>query len=348
MQVGTVVAIKTLADRFEPLVDVYRTAVEEAVLAEELGFDFWWTSEHHFQADAWSPAQLPILAHVAAKTTRMRLGTNVFLLPLHHPLRVSEDVATVDLLSNGRVDLLCGSGSIAEEFTAMGIPLASRWGRMFEGLEIIRRSYEEDSFTFEGRHFTIPDPIRQTTKPVQQPFPLWVGGGPKTLKRAAKAGYHQQGLGSFDPMYLEGLAESGRNRDDMNMASFVTGHIADTNTEAWEEVKEGLWNWMNEYRKRTWIVWGDNDPPPLPSMDDLPSMNMGVMSPWVGTVDEVGTRLEAFFKNSDTTHFGFAFRGSGGGMPTEIAQRSMNVFAKELMPQMRTWGREPKTSVAAK
>jgi hypothetical protein len=116
MQFGIVLAIKTLADRFEPLPEVYKGFIGDALVAEDAGFDFVSTSEHHFEADAWSPSQLPVLAYLAAHTSRVRLHTNVFLLPLHDPLRVSEDTATVDILSNGRLDLICGSGSVAEEF----------------------------------------------------------------------------------------------------------------------------------------------------------------------------------------------------------------------------------------
>ena len=121
MEVGMALAIKTLADDFQPLSEVYKSFIDEALMAEDLGFDYISTSEHHFEDDAWSPSQLPILANIAGRTSRIRLHTNVFLLPLHHPLRVAEDAATVDILSNGRLDLVCGTGSVEEEFVAFGV-----------------------------------------------------------------------------------------------------------------------------------------------------------------------------------------------------------------------------------
>jgi alkanesulfonate monooxygenase SsuD/methylene tetrahydromethanopterin reductase-like flavin-dependent oxidoreductase (luciferase family) len=156
MQVGMALAIKTLADEFEPLVDVYRSFTDEAVMAEDLGFDFVSTSEHHFEDDAWSPSQLPILANIAARTSRIRLHTNVFLLPLHQPLRVAEDAATVDILSNGRLDLVCGTGSVEEEFVAFGVDPKTRWSRFWEEMEILRLAFAGEPFTFEGKHFSIP------------------------------------------------------------------------------------------------------------------------------------------------------------------------------------------------
>jgi alkanesulfonate monooxygenase SsuD/methylene tetrahydromethanopterin reductase-like flavin-dependent oxidoreductase (luciferase family) len=347
MQVGIVLAIKTLANRFEPLNDVYREFIGDALLAEDLGFDFASTSEHHFEDDAWSPSQLPVLAYLAARTSRMRLHTNVFLLPLHDPLRVSEDAATVDILSDGRLDLICGSGSVAEEFLTWGVDPRARWGRLFEGLEVIRRSFCEEEFDYSGKHFTYPG-VRQTTKPVQRPFPLWVGGfGAKLQYRAGKAGYHSQGTTRFRPEYLQGLAEAGLDPADMNVASFVSGHLAASRKKAWEECREGWWNWQNEYRKRTWIAMIDSGGvPPLPPLEDLAEPPAGVMAPLLGTPDDILAALEPMLRESDCTHFSFGFRASGGNMPAEIARPTIELFAKEVLPVLRGWGREPTTSRA--
>src|SRR5215469_5103738 len=113
--------IRNLPERPLRLADLYRDHLEEAVLAEELGFDCVWASEHHFSPDAWNPAPFPFLAAVAARTEQVRVGTYVLLLPLHNPLRVAEDVAVLDNLSGGRVDLPVGVGSAPEEFAAFGI-----------------------------------------------------------------------------------------------------------------------------------------------------------------------------------------------------------------------------------
>src|SRR6185369_16913510 len=200
MEVGMALAIKTLADDFQPLTEVYKSFVDEALIAEDLGFDYISTSEHHFEDDAWSPSQLPILANIAARTSRIRLHTNVFLLPLHQPLRVAEDASTVDILSNGRLDLVCGTGSVEEEFVAFGVDPRTRWSRFWEEMDILRLATAPEPFTFEGKHFSIPRPIRQTTQPVQQPFPLWVGGlGSKLQYNSGKHGFHSQGGPVFRP-----------------------------------------------------------------------------------------------------------------------------------------------------
>jgi len=326
---------------------------DEAVLAEDLGFDYVSTSEHHFEDDAWSPSQLVILSNIAGRTSRLRFHTNIFLLPLHHPLQVSEDAATVDLLSNGRMDLICGTSSVLEEFEPFGVPAKSRWSRFWEEMEIIRLSYAQDTFEFHGKHFDFPNPIRQTTKPVQDPFPLWVGGlGPKLQLESGRHGFHAQGGANFRPEYLQGLKEAGIDPSTRNLAMFVGGHIAATKQQAWDECREGWWNWQNEYRKRTWIAMLDSPlhavPPlaPLEEMPEPPQNNM--MAPLLGTPDDILESLRPMLeKGADCTHFSFAFRASGGGMPAELVRPGMELFAKEILPTLKSWGREPTTSRAA-
>ena len=141
MKIVFTCGIRTLPGTPQSLADLYRDHLEEAVLAEELGFDCVWASEHHFSPDAWSPSPFTFLAAVAGRTERVRLGTFVLLLPLHNPLRVAEDVAVLDNISEGRVDLGVGVGSAPNEFATFGIPVEGRLGRTFEALRIIERCF---------------------------------------------------------------------------------------------------------------------------------------------------------------------------------------------------------------
>ncbi|MET0145664.1 MAG: LLM class flavin-dependent oxidoreductase [Ilumatobacteraceae bacterium] len=152
------------------LQDVYAETFELIALADELGYDHVYLTEHHFVDDGYCPSLLALAAAVAARTRRIRISSYVFLLPLHHPLRVAEDVAVVDLISGGRIELGVGAGYRREEFEAFGIPLAARRARMDEGCEILLRAWTEDHWSFDGAQFQLRD-VCLRPKPVQRPHP---------------------------------------------------------------------------------------------------------------------------------------------------------------------------------
>ena len=122
-----------------PFTEIYRKHFDIAALAEDLGYGTIWLTEHHFIDDGYAPSLLPIAAAIAARTRRIRIGTFVILLPLHNALRIAEDAATVDIISNGRFDLGVGQGYRIPEFVGFDIPRRERGPRLEEGAEVIRR-----------------------------------------------------------------------------------------------------------------------------------------------------------------------------------------------------------------
>ena len=141
MDIGLAMTARVLPGDERPLTDVYRQLLDEAVLGEELGFSSWLIAEHHFAEDRHNPSQFPLLAAAAVRTERIRLGTYVLLLALHNPIRVAEDAATVDILSNGRLLLAIGAGPMPGECAVFGIPPKERFGRTYEALEVIDRCF---------------------------------------------------------------------------------------------------------------------------------------------------------------------------------------------------------------
>ena len=119
-----------------PWEQLYRTHLDLIADSEAMGFDDAWLTEHHFVDDGYSPSLLPIAGAVAARTTRIRIGTFLVLLPLHNPVRLAEDTATVDLISNGRFELGVGLGYRPAEFDDQGIPAATRGARMGYSCEV--------------------------------------------------------------------------------------------------------------------------------------------------------------------------------------------------------------------
>jgi alkanesulfonate monooxygenase SsuD/methylene tetrahydromethanopterin reductase-like flavin-dependent oxidoreductase (luciferase family) len=173
MRLVVTMGIRNFPSDPRPLQDFYREHLEESVLAEELGFDNVWASEHHFAEDAWNPSPITFLAAVAAHTARIRVGTYVLLLPFHNPVRIAEDIAVLDNISGGRVDLPVGVGSAPEEFHTFGIPFNERLGRTFEALSIVKRCFAGEEFSHKGKYYEFPN-VRMTTTPVQKPGPpIW-------------------------------------------------------------------------------------------------------------------------------------------------------------------------------
>src|SRR4051794_12982260 len=128
-------------------VELYRDAVDVAVLAEQLGFDSVWLSEHHFVDDGYMPSLLPVAAAIGARTERVEIGTALLLAPLHDPVRLAEDAATVDLLCGGRLVLGLGLGWREEEFEGLRIPLSSRRRRLEDSIAILRQAWSDGPVT---------------------------------------------------------------------------------------------------------------------------------------------------------------------------------------------------------
>jgi probable F420-dependent oxidoreductase len=163
----------------------WRESLEEVTRAEELGFDSVWMEEHHSVTNHYWPSPLTILAGYASRTSRMMLGTDIVVAPFHHPVRLAEDVALLDVMSNGRMTLGIAIGYKPDEFALYGVDLAKRGARFEEQLAIIRGLWTEEHVSFKGRYYTVEG--RLEPKPVTRPHPpLWIGGwGDLTLKRAA-------------------------------------------------------------------------------------------------------------------------------------------------------------------
>lgn len=152
-----------------------REAVQHCVWAarhaDEAGFGYVWTTEHHFTEVAHTGAPSAILAHYAAITERVKLGYAVAIVPFHHPLRLAEEISWVDNLSNGRVVGGISPGWAAYEFAAFGVPLEERRARLEEGWEVLQKALTGDTFSHDGTFWNIPE-ARVLPPPVQQPVPF--------------------------------------------------------------------------------------------------------------------------------------------------------------------------------
>jgi alkanesulfonate monooxygenase SsuD/methylene tetrahydromethanopterin reductase-like flavin-dependent oxidoreductase (luciferase family) len=147
----------------------------EALYAEKLGMHSAWIGEHHFNSLGVLSCPEMVLAYVAANTTRLRLAPAVNVLPLHHPIRVAEQWATLDLLSGGRVDFACGRGYDKREYLPFHVSFEDNQGIFEEALELVRELWRaEGRISHHGKYYSFDD-VRITPQPIQRPLPTYVG-----------------------------------------------------------------------------------------------------------------------------------------------------------------------------
>jgi alkanesulfonate monooxygenase SsuD/methylene tetrahydromethanopterin reductase-like flavin-dependent oxidoreductase (luciferase family) len=209
----------------------------EALYAEELGMHSAWIGEHHFNSLGVLSCPDLVLAYIAARTKRIRLAPAVTVLPLHHPIRVAEQWASLDLLSNGRVDFAVGRGYDRREYEPFHVSFEDNQSIFEEGLEVVQKLWAaEGRISHHGKHYSFDD-VRITPKPVQNPIPVYVGSFSKpSIELAARLGcglivapfaaaISYGGLRQVADLYHETCAKHGTTPGRL-MCSYFT-HFAD-------------------------------------------------------------------------------------------------------------------------
>jgi alkanesulfonate monooxygenase SsuD/methylene tetrahydromethanopterin reductase-like flavin-dependent oxidoreductase (luciferase family) len=194
-----------------PWEDLYAETLETIAWTESLGFDGAWIPEHHGADDGYMPAPMVTLAAVAARTSRMKIGTGVALAPLYHPVRFAEEAAVVDILSNGRLELQLAIGYRRRETAAFGVDFTRRGARFDEFLEIVQRLWAGETVTFEGKHFTVHDAQVRPPAPRGR-IPLYIGGfAEKALARVARHADGYFGNEEVCGLYADKLRAEGKD-----------------------------------------------------------------------------------------------------------------------------------------
>ena len=189
---------------------MHARVTREILEAEELGFDSIWIAEHHFSNKyGILPDPFTYLGYLAAQTTRIKLGAAVMVVPLHHPMRIVENAAFIDILSNGRFQLGLGSGYRPYEFAGLGIDFESRRERQAEAISLILKGFHDKRVTADGKFFKfeIGDDNEIFPQPVQQPHPpFYMGAGTEnSMRLAALSGF---GLMQSSPPSVEKIGEN--------------------------------------------------------------------------------------------------------------------------------------------
>ena len=318
----------------------YRDIVELSRLAETLGFDSVWVSEHHGSSDGYLPSLLPILAGLATATERVQLGTGVILTPFHHPLRLAEDAAAVDLLSGGRLILGLGLGWRDEEFRMFQVPIRDRVRRTVETVEILRKAWTGRRFDHDGRAFRF-DAVKVAPAPAREPGPpIYLGGFvEEAVRRAGRVGDgYIRSRGGLDHakealVWAEdGARQAGKDPEAFGFAQLHNAFVWDDG-DAWEAVRAGANHQLGVYE--AWRAGADT--PEHDSLEPSPMDDALVrkLTP-AGDTREVLRALRPWIDAfADRDEFHLVVRLHYPGMDLQTAGRSVELFGEEVLPALK-------------
>lgn len=306
----------------------YAETLDQIARAEAQGFNSVWLTEHHFCDDGYTPSPLVIAAAIGARTTTMRIGTNLMILPLHNPIRVAEDAATLSLLTGGRFDLGVGLGYKQSEFEAFGRSLKNRPSLMEEAVTIIRRAWAGEAINMDGKRFQVGD-HKITPVPETPPCLLMGGMSEPAIDRAARLadGFLSTG-GIGEDIYLDALPRHGKSAEDGAIYAVCWGIIAEDKDAEIERIGDHILYQANEY-----IAWGAFGPP-----EDVPSFDTPEAA-IEGGLYELWTPDEAIEHLSDMIaarpqirdiHFWAQFPGE----PVASGQRRIDLIADTVLPTL--------------
>jgi alkanesulfonate monooxygenase SsuD/methylene tetrahydromethanopterin reductase-like flavin-dependent oxidoreductase (luciferase family) len=322
--------------------EILRMTVEAVRMADQAGFDATWFAEHHFSSHSVCPSPLLLAAHCAAVTTRIKLGSAVVVLPLHHPLRVAQEFGTLQALTGERLLLGIGTGHQPHEFRTYGVPMGERTAILNEGWDILEQALVQGRVAYDGTHFSIPEaPL--VAYPGAMPPVFLAGGEPALWQRAARAGAHifiSQGhrrAPAAIPMrakIVAGLQAGGVSAHALKLAIQRYVFVTDDRAEA-QQAAAGMLRFI-----RTTLSLRDPVPPrdgafmrsvPFegePSVDWL--LQNAPIGPAQKVVDLLGEDMELLAPSHWSLYMGF----SGLSAPRVLA--AVERFSARVLPALRS------------
>ncbi len=328
----------------------YDEILEQVEVAEELGFDSVWLAEHHRSEYGTMPRPAIMAAAIAERTTRMRIGVGVTILPFDNPVRVAEDWAMVDVLSEGRLNFGAGRGYQPREFEAMRADANLSRDVFAEALDVVLGLWNSDGlFSYQGHHFEFSD-IEIYPKPIQQPVPVWVAAvSPSTFQLVADRGLQVitgPGLQALDQL-KEGnieaariLIDGGRDPASIDFPMHVVVHLHETE-EAARRSFEGPMEWYFDQLNRHGIHPAHAGTPPkgyetyiesAKRMQGAPTLDGAIQAgiALVGDPEQARARVQELRDEIGLKQFLCVF--NIGDIEHAEVLRTMRLWAEEVMP----------------
>jgi alkanesulfonate monooxygenase SsuD/methylene tetrahydromethanopterin reductase-like flavin-dependent oxidoreductase (luciferase family) len=328
-------------------VEIFARTSEQIVYAEELGFHSAWFAEHHFSRYSMGSSSLVLASSIAARTDKIRLGTGVLVPNLHNPIRLAEDAATLDVVSNGRLDLGFGRGSIGYEYGGFNVDQSESQERFQESIRIIQGLFTTQEFSYQGQFYTV-NKLNLVPPPVQKPHPpIYIAASrtPATLDFLVSSGYTlciavvQDTAASLAlcQRYLETAEKFGRDVSLADVPFFRYFYVAETEEQAREDTRDHInWildimQWRNDFQQGSEVPY---------SIDDWRRTRTEVAVSYdhvyenraiIGSPDQCVAKILEL-KAQGIEYFGCNF--DMGGISQEKVLRSMELFSKEVMPRI--------------
>jgi len=334
------------APAMQPAEQRLRETIDQIVLADQLGLHKAWIAEHHFSNYGYATNPFLIIAKAAGLARRIRFGQAIVVTPFWHPLRLAEDIALTDILTDGRLDVGLGRGYQKMETDAFELKLDESRAMFLEQLAIMKKAWTEDDFSYEGRFFTIPRPITVFPRPLQKPHPrIWVAcQSDQTVDWTATEGYlplfsgspcSREQIEGWRERFVAGWRAAGHADPSPRTAVQRFVYVCDSEDEARDALWQTRWqrrvaDHLKNNRER--ITAGRNDayPPPTESSDD---------EWWDRLVYGSPERCIAQIKrDADLGFTEFIGWFDVGGLPAATVQESMRRFAAEVMPALEGVG----------
>jgi alkanesulfonate monooxygenase SsuD/methylene tetrahydromethanopterin reductase-like flavin-dependent oxidoreductase (luciferase family) len=321
-----------------PLRDYYEQRLKVIEAFDRAGFYAYHVAEHHFTPLGMAPSPSVFLSAIAQRTARLRFGTFVYALPIHHPLRVLEEICMLDHLSGGRLEIGFGRGSVPYEIAYYGQNAEERQQIYAERLELILKAFTEKTVTWNGKYDQFEN-VPMEIEPFQKPHPpLWYGAhSPESAERAARKGLHMVTndmpvnaraiITRYQKVWreLNGAADLPK----MGMVRFVV--VADSDSEALTIARRAYLRWRSSF-SHLHEMHGTAPESPLRvnSFDQLIGQGQAI----AGTPETVRAFLAAQIEDSGANYV--VGQLCFGDLTLDEMLRSVDLFASHVMPALRT------------
>lgn len=328
---------------------VYGDALQQMLAAESLGYHSVWIAEHHFNDYGICPAPPVLASFIAARTTTLRLGMGVSLLPLHHPVDLAEELAVLDVVSGGRLEVGIGRGGTLQDYQTFQSDRGDTRLRVEEGVALLRHCWSGRPFDFQGR-FHSAERVHVRPAPIQQPHPpLYVAANSEdSVRSAARLGLPtlssffvpMNELGKRNQLYRDEALAAGRSVDEIDALmrqgwGMRVVHVARDRDEAWRASEAPFMG----YQRRMAALRSESTGGGLPDSFDRSLVQVRPFSEYIdsgaafiGTPEDVASGLQKYLDATGLQRVMLLMAIPGLGV--DAAMESMRLFSEEVAPAL--------------